>query len=170
MTVSEIVQVKRLRTLAELRARLRGLGIAEQLGVDDTVDPHGPLCTPFSFVDGSTGVHTVGNRFAVLPMEGWDAEPDGHPSDLVRRRWRRFGESGAKLVWGGEAVAVRPDGRANPRPARPRSPRPSTTSRRCVPISSAPSRGRRQRRRSGRRPPAHALRPLVPARPARRSH
>jgi 2,4-dienoyl-CoA reductase-like NADH-dependent reductase (Old Yellow Enzyme family) len=48
-------------------------------------------------------------------MEGWDAEPDGRPSDLVRRRWRRFGVSGAKLVWGGEAVAVRPDGRANPR-------------------------------------------------------
>ena len=115
MTVSEIVQVKRLRTLAELRARLARLGIADQLGVDDTVDPQGPLCTPFSFVDGSTGVHTVGNRFAVLPMEGWDAEPDGHPSDLVRRRWRRFGESGAKLVWGGEAVAVRRDGRANPR-------------------------------------------------------
>jgi 2,4-dienoyl-CoA reductase-like NADH-dependent reductase (Old Yellow Enzyme family) len=48
-------------------------------------------------------------------MEGWDAEADGRPSDLVRRRWRRFGESGAKLVWGGEAVAVRSDGRANPR-------------------------------------------------------
>jgi 2,4-dienoyl-CoA reductase-like NADH-dependent reductase (Old Yellow Enzyme family) len=30
------------------------------------------------------------------------------------RRWRRFGRSGAKLVWGGEAVAVRHDGRANP--------------------------------------------------------
>ena len=129
MTGSEIVQVKRLRTIDELRARLAVLGIADQLGVDDTVDPQGPLCTPSSFVDGSTGAHTVGNRFAVLPMEGWDAEPDGHPSDLVRRRWRRFGESGAKLVWGGEAVAVRRDGRANP-PARPR-PRPSTTSRRC---------------------------------------
>ena len=47
-------------------------------------------------------------------MEGWDAEPDGRPPDLVRRRWRRFGASGAKLVWGGEATAVRPDGRANP--------------------------------------------------------
>jgi 2,4-dienoyl-CoA reductase-like NADH-dependent reductase (Old Yellow Enzyme family) len=30
------------------------------------------------------------------------------------RRWNRFGESGAKLIWGGEAMAVRPDGRANP--------------------------------------------------------
>src|SRR4030095_9583346 len=32
----------------------------------------------------------------------------------VRRRWQRFGESGAKLIYGGEAMAVRPDGRANP--------------------------------------------------------
>ncbi|MFM9196092.1 MAG: NADH:flavin oxidoreductase, partial [Planctomycetia bacterium] len=30
------------------------------------------------------------------------------------RRWRRFGESGAKLIWGGEAVAVVPEGRATP--------------------------------------------------------
>ena len=34
--------------------------------------------------------------------------------ELTRRRWRNFGISGAKLIWGGEAVAVRHDGRANP--------------------------------------------------------
>src|SRR5262249_59942045 len=39
---------------------------------------------------------------------------DGRPSELTIRRWRHFGESGAKLIWGGEAVAVRHDGRANP--------------------------------------------------------
>ncbi len=43
-----------------------------------------------------------------------DALEDGRPSDNTRRRWQRFGQSGAKLIWGGEAVAVRPDGRANP--------------------------------------------------------
>ncbi len=86
MTNAEIVQVKRLRTVAELHDRLSVLGIAEGLGVDDVVDPHGPLGTPFSFVDGSAGAHTVGNRFAVLPMEGWDAEHDGRPTELVRRR------------------------------------------------------------------------------------
>jgi 2,4-dienoyl-CoA reductase-like NADH-dependent reductase (Old Yellow Enzyme family) len=47
-------------------------------------------------------------------MEGWDGTSDGRPSELTFRRWRRFGESGAKLIWGGEAVAVRHDGRANP--------------------------------------------------------
>jgi 2,4-dienoyl-CoA reductase-like NADH-dependent reductase (Old Yellow Enzyme family) len=48
-------------------------------------------------------------------MEGWDANSDGTPSDLTRRRWENFGRSGAKLIWGGEAAAVTPDGRANPR-------------------------------------------------------
>src|SRR5687767_1451716 len=47
-------------------------------------------------------------------MEGWDGTDDGRPTDLVRRRWTRFGTSGAGLVWGGEAFAVRPEGRANP--------------------------------------------------------
>jgi 2,4-dienoyl-CoA reductase-like NADH-dependent reductase (Old Yellow Enzyme family) len=47
-------------------------------------------------------------------MEGWDGTEDGRPSDLTRARWQNFGRSGAKLIWGGEAVAVRPDGRANP--------------------------------------------------------
>ncbi len=56
----------------------------------------------------------AGNRFAILPMEGWDGTVDGHPSELTRRRWQRFGQSGAKVIWGGEAVAVRADGRANP--------------------------------------------------------
>jgi 2,4-dienoyl-CoA reductase-like NADH-dependent reductase (Old Yellow Enzyme family) len=47
-------------------------------------------------------------------MEGWDGTPEGEPSALTRRRWENFGRSGAKLIWGGEAVAVRADGRANP--------------------------------------------------------
>src|SRR5688572_19289587 len=47
-------------------------------------------------------------------MEGWDANRDGSPSELTLRRWRNFGLSGAKLIWGGEAAAVQEDGRANP--------------------------------------------------------
>jgi 2,4-dienoyl-CoA reductase-like NADH-dependent reductase (Old Yellow Enzyme family) len=56
----------------------------------------------------------VGNRIAIQPMEGWDGTPDGAPSELTVRRWQRFGSSGAKLIWGGEAVAVMHEGRANP--------------------------------------------------------
>src|SRR5437867_2394397 len=86
-----------------------------QLGVDLPFDDQliagsaSPLSQPL-VVDGTT----VGNRFAILPMEGWDGTADGHPTELTIRRWRRFGASGAKLIWGGEAVAVRHDGRANP--------------------------------------------------------
>lgn len=70
----------------------------------------GPLGQPLEVYG-----HTLTNRFAIHPMEGWDATPDGRPSEWTRRRWRRFGRSGAKLIWGGEAFAVREDGRANPR-------------------------------------------------------
>ncbi len=55
-----------------------------------------------------------GNRIVIHPMEGWDGTLTGGVSDEMRRRWRRFGESGAKMICGGEAMAVRPDGRANP--------------------------------------------------------
>ncbi len=56
----------------------------------------------------------IGNRIAVQPMEGWDGTADGNPSEHTIRRWKRFGRSGAKLIWGGEAVAVTHEGRANP--------------------------------------------------------
>lgn len=88
---------------------LAGLGI--EMPFEETLEPApaSPLAQPVT-VDGLA----IGNRFCVLPMEGWDGQPDGRPSELTFRRWQRFGQSGAKLVWGGEAVAVRPDGRANP--------------------------------------------------------
>ncbi|MGH0034217.1 MAG: NADH:flavin oxidoreductase [Myxococcota bacterium] len=103
------VKLARLRSADAFRDHLRKLDI--DLPFDDELAPAGasPLAEPLACAGRSAG-----NRFAVLPMEGWDATPEGRPTDLVRRRWRRFGESGAKLVWGGEAVSVRNDGRANP--------------------------------------------------------
>jgi len=56
----------------------------------------------------------VPNRLAVLPMEGADAEGAGGPSELTRRRYRKYAAGGAGLIWV-EATAVRPDGRSNPR-------------------------------------------------------
>ena len=88
--------------------------------------PDDPLSRPFDFAT-PTGPRRVGNRFVVHPMEGWDANGDGTPSDDTIRRWRRFGESGAKLVWGGEAYAVQPDGRANPNQLHLNPVRASTT-------------------------------------------
>src|SRR4051812_34913410 len=60
------------------------------------------------------GGFVVGNRWCIHPMEGWDGTTSGEPSEYTIRRWRHFGESGAKLIWGGEAFAVQSDGRANP--------------------------------------------------------
>jgi len=56
----------------------------------------------------------IGNRIAVQPMEGWDGTTDGNPTERTIHRWRNFGRSGGKLIWGGEAVAVTEEGRANP--------------------------------------------------------
>ena len=103
--------MKNLSTPAELRAHCESLGV--DLPCDDNVDPGGPLAEAVTFSDASAGSRRAPNRFVVLPMEGWDGDTDGAPTDLVRRRWERFGASGAGMVWG-EATAVRPDGRANP--------------------------------------------------------
>jgi NADPH2 dehydrogenase len=58
---------------------------------------------------------TIGNRLCILPMEGWDGTLDGKPTENTKRRWANFAKSGAKLLFGCEAVAVRHDGRANSR-------------------------------------------------------
>ena len=102
-------RIAALKTAAAFREHLRRSNIA--LDFDDDLLPPAetPLARPFE-LDGVR----VGNRFCVLPMEGWDGTPDGRPSELTIRRWRNFGLGGAKLFWGGEAVAVRHDGRANP--------------------------------------------------------
>lgn len=57
---------------------------------------------------------TVPNRFVIQPMEGCDSYPDGTPGELTFRRYRRFAESGAAVVWM-EAVSIMQEGRANPR-------------------------------------------------------
>src|SRR5437879_5963293 len=103
------VRVASLKSADAFRRHLSALGIA--LEFDETLEagPEAPLARPCQFKG-----RTIGNRFCVLPMEGWDGTRQGEPSDLTVRRWRRFGQSGAKLIWGGEAVAVRHDGRANP--------------------------------------------------------
>ncbi len=104
------LKLSRFRSAAAFRDRIAALGI--ELAFDEACvsGPEAPLASPLD-----TPVGRVRNRFAILPMEGWDGTPEGAPSELVRRRWERFGSGGAALIWGGEAVAVRADGRANPR-------------------------------------------------------
>src|SRR5207249_1633258 len=102
-------RIASLKTAAAFRAHLERSGIA--LGFDEQLSP--PAASPLA-QRLDIGSVRVGNRFCILPMEGWDGTREGEPSELTRRRWRHFGRSGAKLIWGGEAVAVRHDGRANP--------------------------------------------------------
>tara|TARA_R110002049_G_scaffold27321_2_gene94290 strand:- start:527728 stop:529149 length:1422 start_codon:yes stop_codon:yes gene_type:complete len=102
-------RIASLKTIDDFRERLRELDI--DLPCDETVQS-GDDATLAQPID--LGRMTIGNRFCILPMEGWDGTADGQPTELTRRRWQQFAISGAKLIWGGEAVAVRHDGRANP--------------------------------------------------------
>ena len=106
-------RLAQLRTPEQFANHIQSLGIS--LGFDAKVQagPNSPLSKPYSFVTEHSSL-VLSNRFCVLPMEGWDGTIDGKTTQLVRRRWQRFGQSGAKLIWGGEAVAVLPEGRANP--------------------------------------------------------
>ena len=56
--------------------------------------------------------YRLGNSMAIHPMEGCDSTPDGRPDELTLRRYLRFAQGGAKLIWF-EATAIREDGRAN---------------------------------------------------------
>ncbi|MGD9092358.1 MAG: hypothetical protein PVF74_05895 [Anaerolineales bacterium] len=103
-------RMARLRDAQTFRQHIKQLGI--ELPFDEEVlsGEASPLAHPYQLNNG----HIIGNRFCTSPMEGWDGTADGKPSEQTTRRWKNFGRSGAKLIWGGEAVAVRHDGRANP--------------------------------------------------------
>ena len=66
------------------------------------------LNTPFSVCS-----RTLRNRIVFQPMEGADSQDNGAPGELTKRRYTRFAESGAGIIWF-EAVAVCDEGRANP--------------------------------------------------------
>jgi len=60
------------------------------------------------------GSLTAPNRLAVNPMEGADGDSQGRPCELTLRRYKRFAAGGSGILWV-EAIAVVPQGRANPR-------------------------------------------------------
>jgi 2,4-dienoyl-CoA reductase-like NADH-dependent reductase (Old Yellow Enzyme family) len=113
--MSELGPIKKIssfKTPKAFRGRLTELALeipcaSVLLGYDES-----PLSRPIEEI--RINGKRIGNRYAVQPMEGWDATSRGGITENVCRRWRRFGETGAKLICGGEAMAVRPDGRANP--------------------------------------------------------
>lgn len=90
----------RLTSTGELNGCLAQLGLGLAVA-DDT----SALLTP---VAGAL------NAMCIQPMEGCDSETDGSPGELTLRRYRRFAEGGAGMIWV-EACAVTLDCRANPR-------------------------------------------------------
>lgn len=105
-----VASFKSSRAIADY---LETLGWTMPVDGNILTSPGSPLAQPVK-IPWQGATRKIGNRFAVQPMEGWDGEPDGRPSELTRRRWLNFARSGAKLLWGCEAVAVLPEARANP--------------------------------------------------------
>ncbi|WP_080059433.1 oxidoreductase [Spirosoma aerolatum] len=103
-------RMAQLKTAADLHNYLDKNHIA--LPFDDTLLPsaESPFNRPIHLKSGQT----IGNSLCILPMEGWDGTTDGRPTDFTRNRWKKFAISGAKLLFGCEAVAVCHAGKANP--------------------------------------------------------
>ena len=109
MSSGEIVRLGSLKDVGAFQAHLRALDLEIPCDSQIITGAQSPLRAPLV-----RGPFKIGNRIAVQPMEGWDATRDGAPSENTFHRWKKFGRSGGKLIWGGEAVAVCHDGRANP--------------------------------------------------------
>jgi len=107
-----MVRIPTLKTVENFKKLLLELQV--QMPCDEKIvsRAESPLLQPVTSV--AVNGKQIGSRICVHPMEGWDGTRTGGITEDVVRRWKRFGESGAKLIFGGEAMAVRPDGRANP--------------------------------------------------------
>src|SRR5690242_11869877 len=109
MSGLRILRLGSVKDVKHFAEHVHSLGLTIPCDTEIVEGAEPPLLLPLE-----RGGIRIGNRIAVQPMEGWDGTSDGRPSEHTIRRWRRFGQSGAKLIWGGEAVAVSREGRANP--------------------------------------------------------
>jgi 2,4-dienoyl-CoA reductase-like NADH-dependent reductase (Old Yellow Enzyme family) len=109
MSAGAFLRIGSLKDVGGFQDHLRSIGVQIPCDPQIVTVAQSPLRQALE-----RGPFKIGNRIAVQPMEGWDATPDGAPSENTVRRWQRFGRSGGKLIWGGEAVAVSHEGRANP--------------------------------------------------------
>jgi NADPH2 dehydrogenase len=109
LTPHKILRLGSVKDVAQFAEHLRALQLQIPCDREILRAAESPVFSPLA-----RGEIKIGNRIAINPMEGWDGTADGNPTENTLRRWRRFGQSGAKLIWGGEAVAVTHAGRANP--------------------------------------------------------
>src|SRR5258706_3808729 len=109
MSTLPILRLGTVKDVERFQAHVQSLGLTIPCDSELVRGNDSPMRAPLK-----RGGITIGNRIAVQTMEGWDGTADGNPSEHRFERWKKFGRSGAKLIWGGEAVAVTHAGRANP--------------------------------------------------------
>ena len=109
MNALPILRLGTVKEVERFQAHAASLGVHIPCDSKLLTGDSSPLRLPLN-----RGGIRIGNRIVVQPMEGWDGVSDGNPSENTKKRWRKFGRSGAKLIWGGEATAVSHEGRANP--------------------------------------------------------
>src|SRR6266699_564284 len=109
MSALPIVRLGTVKQVERFQEHVRSLRLPLPCDRELLTGMNSPLRPPLN-----RGGVRIGHRITVQPMEGWDGTPDGNPSEHTIERWKKFGRSGAKLIWGGEAVAVSHEGRANP--------------------------------------------------------
>jgi hypothetical protein len=112
MSTGAIIRLGSLKDIGRFQHHMQSLNLQIPCDPQIVTGTQSPLRWPLN-----RGPLKIGNRIAVQPMEGWDATPDGAPSENTVRRWPRFGRSGGKLIWGGEALAVSHEARPNPNPS-----------------------------------------------------
>ena len=83
------------RTLEEVKAKCSELGITLPFA-DDTSALAAPL---------KVRNITFSSRVGSAPMEGADSTPEGSPSEMTLRRYRKIAEGGAAIMWF-EAISV----------------------------------------------------------------
>ncbi|HWZ98475.1 MAG TPA: NADH:flavin oxidoreductase [Candidatus Dormibacteraeota bacterium] len=109
MSTLPILRLGTVKNVGRFQEHVHSLGLTIPCDGEFATGADSPLRAPLE-----RGGIKIGNRIAVQPMEGWDGTAEGKPSEHTFERWRKFGRSGGKLIWGGEAVAVSHEGRANP--------------------------------------------------------
>ena len=79
------------KSISELKNKIK------ELGLDIPISPEVEILQQRKKIQD----RFIPNRLAIQPMEGFDANIDGSPSDLTFRRYRRYAEGGVGLIWFG---------------------------------------------------------------------
>ena len=147
------------------RSRSRALGIDDPARRRRRGRPAGPAGTPFSFADGSTGAAPSATGSRCCRWRGGTAPTTARRPTSCAAAGARFGAERRQAGLGRRGRRRAPRRARQPEPARDRRQRPSTTSPRCARTWSTRTSQPSAHRRPGRRPAAHPLRPVRPARP-----